>query len=445
MKASRIAEVVGGVFKGNPDAVPERVVTDSRKVSAGDLFVAIKGKRFDGNDFVGDAFKRGAIGVLTQRNLEPPPGKFLVVVEDTVKSLGKAAEYKRKLHRSTFTGVAGSAGKTTTKELVYHLLSYVGTAYKSEGNLNTEIGLPVSLLNMKGDPDYGVFEIGATRLGDVSYLTSILKPQIRVITALGEEHLESFGTFENVVKGNGEILENMEDHHVAVIPRNAERFYSVKKGKVITFGEGTDIFAERIHLGLGGTSFVFKGEKFSVPVLGRGIVESCLCAFGVLKALGYDPREFKEWLEKFEGVDGRMRLIDFEYFYVIDDTYNANPLSIRNAVETLSALPSQGKKVAVLGDMLELGENSPSLHSEIGKFTTQFNIDYVLFYGREMKHAYKERLKLGGKSFYSSEREEVGAEMLKWAKDKNIILIKGSRGMQMEYFLSLLKEKKADG
>jgi UDP-N-acetylmuramoyl-tripeptide--D-alanyl-D-alanine ligase len=445
MKSGDIAAITGGVLKGPPRVPVAGFCTDSRKVKEGDLFVAIRGRRFDGNDFAISALEGGAAGVLVSRELEPPPGRFAVIVGDTIRALGKLAKKKRGEHTTTFIGVAGSAGKTTTKELIHHLLSHIAPSYKSEGNLNTEIGLPLSLLNMRGNPRFGVFELGATRVGDVAYLRDILKPSVRVITAIGEEHLESFLSLENVIRGNGEILEEMEDDHLAVVPYYTRNWYRINRGRVFYFGEGSGFEAGDINISVEGTSFTLLGERFTVPVLGRGIVDCALASLRVLSALGYDPREFRERLSSFEGVEGRMKLINFEYFYVIDDTYNSNPLSLKNALYTLSLLNTGGKKIAVLGDMLELGKRSEELHRKIGKITTEFNIDYVLFYGKEMEKAYRERVRMGGKSFYSEEKENIAVEMLKWTNNKNIILIKGSRGMYMEYFLSFLKEKKAHG
>ena len=445
MKAREIAEAVGGQLRGDPDLEVRRVVTDSREVRKGDLFVGIKGKRYDGNDFAVTALTGGAVGILTTRDIQPPPGKFSVKVGDTVRALGDLARHRRKRLSSLMIGVAGSAGKTTTKELIYHLLSSVLPAYRSEGNLNTEIGLPLALLAMPEEARAGVFELGATKLGDVAYLREILDPSVRVITALGEEHLETFGSLENVIRGNGEILEDMGGEDFAVIPASARGYYDLEGKRVITFGEGGDISAQWLRTGLEGTEFGFEGETFRIRSLGEGIVSASLCAFGVLKGLGYDPRDFRGALEGFRGVPGRMNLIDFGDFYVIDDTYNANPPSVRNALKTLSHLKNGGKRIAVLGDMLELGERSGDLHREVGKITTDFNIDYVLFFGKEMEKAYTERVRLGGKSFYSTEREDIAGEILKWTCNKNIILIKGSRGMQMEYFLQVIREKSGNG
>jgi len=445
MKAGDIAKAVGGMLKGDPELEVRRVVIDSREVQPGDLFVGIKGRHFDGNDFVKTALSGGAVGVLTTKDIDPPSGKFAVLVKDTVRSLGDLARKKRENLSSLLIGVAGSAGKTTTKEIIYHLLSKVMSAYRSRGNLNTEIGLPLALLEMPEDVEAGVFELGATKIGDVAYLRGILKPSVRVITALGEEHLEGFGTFENVVRGNGEILEDMGDKDLAVIPAEASSYYRVGGGKVITFGKGGDVFHEGVEVSWDGTRFRYGGEEFRVRVLGEGVVRSCLCAFGVLMGLGYDPMDFRDHLEDFKGVEGRMNLINFEYFYVIDDTYNANPLSVKNALKTLREIKGGGKRVAVLGDMLELGDRSRDLHREIGKITADFNIDYVLFFGKEMEEAHRERIRRGGKSFYSSKREDIAAEILKWTCDKNIILIKGSRGMQMEYFLDVIRENSGNG
>jgi len=181
------------------------------------------------------------------------------------------------------------------------------------------------------------------------------------------------------------------------------------------------------------------GERFHVPVLNRGIVDNVLAAFGVLRSLGYDPREFRERLTQFRPPAGRMNLLNFGSFYLIDDTYNANPPSVRNAIITLSSLPSPSKKIAVLGDMLEMGEDSERLHREIGALLAKSGVEFTIFHGRFMFYAWEECMRRGGKGVFLEEKEDVLEETLKWTKDKNIILLKGSRGMRMETLVEQMK------
>jgi len=287
------------------------------------------------------------------------------------------------------------------------------------------------LSNLDLDAEFAVLELGASRRGEVLSLTKLARPSVRVITALGEEHLETFGTLEDVIKGNGEIFHGFSEDDRAVLPAYAKKYYDLPEERVITFGEG-DLKAENVDITVEGAVFELWREKFRVPVLSLGAVDNALAAFGVLKALGMDPREFKKRLESFNPPEGRMRVLKFESFYLIDDTYNANPPSVRNAVRTLASLRTDSKKVVVLGDMLELGRESKKLHAQIGAFIKDMGIDFAIFYGKETVHSYRELVRRGGNGVFIEEKEGVLEEMLKWMKDKNIILLKGSRGMRME-------------
>ncbi len=441
MKALELARILGGKLIGNRKATAESFSIDSRTIKKGQVFVALKGSKNDGHDFVEDAFLKGASGAIVEKEL-PFPGrdKFLIKVNSCLEALRTIGRHRRERFRGEIIGVAGSAGKTTTKELVAFLLSKVGRVYRSEGNLNSRIGLPLVLSNMDESAEFGVFELGASALGDVLELTRLIKPRIRVITALGEEHLESFGSLENVIKGNGEIFWNFGAGDWAVIPSYANKYFELPKDRTITFGKGGKLEARNVSLSLEGTLFEINHLTVAVPVLSTGIVENVLASFGVLTALGYNLDEFAPLLKKFQPPRGRMNLVDLGEFYVIDDTYNANPLSVRNALITLASLETPGEKVVLLGDMLELGRESGKLHAQVGKLVAELGINTALFYGKEMKKAYSECRKRGGNCVLLQDAESVLEALLQKACCKNIILVKGSRGMKMEIFVNKLVE-----
>ncbi len=432
MKAEEVSRVVGGDLKGRGDVRIKRVCTDSRRVEEGDLFVALKGSRFDGHDFIEEAYKKGAVCVISKKEIRPPEGKAAVVVRDTLEALRDLGRFRREAFKGTVVGITGSVGKTTTKEITAHLLSEVSPTYRSYGNLNSQIGVPLVLANMPLSVRYAVIEIGASGVGEVFRLVKITRPSIRVLTAIGEEHLEGFGSMEGVIRGNGEIFQELKEEDIAVVPAYVLKFYDLPKGRTITFGRGGELVAGEVRLTERGTEFTFQGERFRVGVLSLGVVENVLASFGVLKALGYDPREFRDRLSEFRGVEGRMRVLDFGNFKVIDDTYNANPPSVRNALKTLAELETRSMKIAVLGDMLELGQYSERLHREIGAFSADLPIDLVIFYGEEMRFAYEERVRRGKEALHFTSMEDLADALLKWACCKNIILLKGSRGMEMD-------------
>ena len=436
MNSYELARIIGGKLKGQSIPVYKFSI-DSRNIKKGEVFIAIRGSRFDGHDFINDAFQRGAIGVISEKEINPPEGKFAIRVNSSIESLKKIAKYKREKFKGKVVGVAGSAGKTTTKELIAHLLAVKGKVYKTPGNLNSQIGLPLAVANAPLNVDFWVLELGASRLGEVKKLTHIVLPHIRVITSLGEEHLEGFGSFENVIRGNGEIFEYWLDDSIAVIPTYAQKYYSYLK-KYITIGKKGDIKGNIKNVSLKGIKFEVEKTEFFIPVVSLGIFENTLCAFGVLKALGYDFREFKERLKSFKQTWGRMEVIKFNHLILINDAYNSNPLSLKNAIETISLI-DYDKKILVLGDMLELGEYSKKLHEDVGSFLNTKDFFLVVFIGKEMRHAYE---MYKGKKIYFSSKQDFKNFVVKSGntfKD-GLILIKGSRGMALEELIPVFRE-----
>ncbi len=233
----------------------------------------------------------------------------------------------------------------------------------------------------------------------------------------------------------------MQEDHVAVLPRYALDYYSLK-GKVFTFGDGGKIKADRVSISLEGLDITVDGETYRIPSLNLGLVDSLCASFCVLKAFGLEPRDFKGRLLEFRPPPGRMNLIRFEDFTLVDDSYNSNPLSLKNALKTLSAIDCAGKKVLVMGDMLELGEKEEELHSKAGKWIKEAGIDYGLFYGKLSKFAFEEFKRSGGRGMWVENKEDLLKEVLKWTKDKNIILVKGSRGMRLDSLVKRVEELK---
>ena len=436
MNSLILSEVVGGLLKGESCSFKSFSI-DSRKIREGDVFVALKGSRFDGHDFIGEAFERGAVGVISEKSINPPAGKFVIKVNSSREALRRIAAYKRKLFKGKVIGVAGSAGKTTTKELVAHLLSQRGKVYKTPGNLNSQIGLPLAVANAPLDVDYWVLELGASKLGEIKVLTGISLPHVRVITSLGEEHLEGFGSLENVINGNGEIFEYWFDECVAVIPDYARKYFPALK-RVITFGKNGDIKGKLRKVSLEGIHFLVEENEFFIPVASLGVLNNALASFGVIKALGFDYRTLREALRTFKPEWGRMEIIKLQGATIINDAYNSNPLSLRNAINTL-ALIKHPKKILILGDMLELGNYSKSLHEEVGQLLNTKDFFLVIFVGKEMKYAYKN---YKGRKLYFENVKVLAKYLVKSEisfKD-GLILIKGSRGMKLEELIPVIEE-----
>jgi len=414
---------------------PRRVVIDSRQVEEGDLFIAIKGSRYDGHDFVDSAFSRGAYGVIVEKEVKVPKGKFALVVKDTLSALRTLALEKRKAFGGKVVAIAGSAGKTTTKEMIAFLLSKVGKVCKTPKNQNSQIGVPLALANFERDCQFWVVEMGASQKGDVAKLVDLVKPHIRVITAIGEEHLETFGCLDDVIVGNGEVFKDMEKDHFGICPHYVSHCYDIPNK--ITFGDGSELFAQNVRISTEGVSFKVKEEEIFIPIPSLGAVENALCSFAVLKALGFDWKNFKDYLKEFQPIEGRFKTFRLGKWFLIDDSYNANPLSVKNALHTLSRF--EGFKIAVLGDMLELGENSPEYHREVGRLCHQLNIDLCLFYGEYMKFAWEECIKKGCRAQHFVDKLDIVKYLKNFSQVECVVLFKGSRAMGLEEVLQKLE------
>ena len=432
LKASEVAYVVGGDFLGE-DKYISGFCINSKEIREGQVFVAIKGQKHDGHDFLKEAFQKGAVGTLVEKNVHVPNGKFAIRVKSSLEALRNLASWKRKRFKGKVVGIAGSAGKTTTKEMTAFLLSKVGRVCKTPRNFNSQITVPLSLCNFSTEADFWVVEMGASQKGDVKRLVEVVKPQVRAITAIGEEHLETFGCLDDVVLGNGEILYDMKEDEFGIYPDYVAHCYSCDR--YITFGERSRFRAEEVKLDHTGVHFRVDGVHIFVPIPSLAVVENALCSLAILEALGIDWKVLCKELREFHPVEGRFKVIKRNNITIIDDTYNANPPSMKKALQTLSHFG--GIKVAVLGDMLELGKNSELYHREIGRFCVEMGMDYSIFYGEHMRHAYEECRSLGGNCFYFTKKGDVMAFLGNLLKDREekTLLFKGSRGMRMEEFI----------
>ncbi len=438
MKISDICEVIEGELIGAPKEVKGFCI-NSKAINHGQVFVAIKGKKHDGHDFTYEAFQRGAVGCIVEKDVSIPQGTFAIKVKDSIEALKKLARWKRKSFTGKVIAIAGSAGKTTTKEMVAFLLSKVAKVAKTPRNFNSQITVPLSICNFSLDCDFWVMEFGASQKGDVRNLTDLAKPNVRAITAIGEEHLETFGCLDDVILGNGEIFSNMKEEDVAVYPNYLSHCYRYENS--ITFGEGSSLYAKDIYVNSQSVSFKVGSTDVYIPIPSLALVENALCSFAILEALGIDWRYLAHHLKDFEAVDGRFKVTNLNGVTVIDDTYNANPISMKKALESLSHFA--GTKIALLGDMLELGKDSEIYHRQIGELAKELPIEFFLFYGDQIRHAYDTLRKTKKKVFFFSRKEDVIAKLREIIREEKnpVVLVKGSRGMRMEEIIEKLTEK----
>jgi UDP-N-acetylmuramoyl-tripeptide--D-alanyl-D-alanine ligase len=408
---------------------------DSRTIETGELFVAIKGERFDGHSFLGDALKKGAGALVDREPTGPSGGKTVVLVEDTLRALQDIAGWMRFSRDVPVVGVTGTNGKTTTKELVASVLGQSHKVLKTRGNLNNHIGVPLCISRMDGDETAMVIEMGSNAPGDIRFLCEIARPDIAVVTNVGRAHLEGFGSLEAVRKTDLEILE-----YVKTVSVNADDLFLLEGvkgfgGKTLTYGieRKADVYAEDVELREKGSRFAIGfpgGGRITVDLQVSGMfnVYNALAAASVANEMGVGGAEIKRGLESFHGVPMRLQVKELSGALVISDVYNANPSSMQEAVKELIRLKRR-RTIAVLGDMLELGRYAASAHRELVEGLSRSGVDMLIAVGSEMKKAAPE---FAGMHYEADDSRAAGSILSGILAEGDTVLIKGSRGMQME-------------
>jgi len=426
------------------------VSTDSRKVSPGDLFFAIRGKRFDGHKFVTAALEKGAVGaVVSQEFASPdskagasfPDDKALFRVRDTVTALGELAKYYRSVLVTTVVGITGSNGKTTTKEMVYHLLSGSRAACKAEKSFNNFIGLPLTIFKIEPGCDCAVLEMGVSHPGEIRRLAAIARPDIAVILNISEAHLQGLVNILGVALAKAELLDALDERGAAILNKDdpwCEKMASRCRGKVIKFGLSAlaDVFATHIRATKKGISFMLGGTfPIKVPVIGRHNVYNALAAIAVAKRVGLAQHEIAERFKSFSGPPMRMERSSYKGAEIINDCYNANPRSMECALAEISQMKVKGRKVFVCGDMLELGQFSKGLHRQLGQRIAGSGVDVLFTVGKEARQTAIAASKSGispGNIFSFSTSEEAAEPLMALVKEGDLVFLKGSRGIRLE-------------
>lgn len=446
LKAAICAESLGGSDAGMP---VQRVVTDSREVRPGDLFWALRGERLDGHEFVATALAQGAAAAVIDRNHIHSTSGSRLVVEDTRRALADLARWYRPRNEALVIGVTGSVGKTTTRELLYSVLSAKHAGLRSRKNYNNEIGLPLSVLDLGSEHEFAVFELGAARVGDIRDLCRIAMPEVGVITRIGPAHLESFGSLDAIYQGKGELLEALPVTGFAVVGGDDPRMREMARRApchVLLFGESpeNDLRATDVEWQAGRLKFVVDRCRYELPAPARHYLTGALAALAVVREIGLDHWEIAEGFRSFTPAQGRCRVESIGPWTVIDDTYNASPLSMQAACECLLSWPAAGKKLLVLGDMLELGTESPQWHSELGSAAAAAGVDWLLTVGDYARDVARGAGSAGFPAHQIAEFRELD-KLLSildcWLSEGDVILVKGSRGMQMERVIAWLKSR----
>ncbi|MCD8214394.1 MAG: UDP-N-acetylmuramoyl-tripeptide--D-alanyl-D-alanine ligase [Clostridiales bacterium] len=437
-----IGESTGGkLFNTDGSLEISRISTDSRKIDNNTLFIPLIGERFDAHKFIGDVVKKGTAAFISDRKVDTKAP--YVLVDDTTKALGDIAAYYRTLFDIPVIGITGSTGKTTTKELTAAVLSAKYKVVKTEGNFNNHIGLPLTVFNIDETTEAAVIEMGMNHFGEISYLGKIARPSAALITNIGVSHIEYLGSREGILKAKCEIFESLKEGGAKILNGECDMLSTLRGKEENTCFYGfdcgsCDVYAKDIeYVSLRETRFtaVIKGEEIKLTLKdapGKHMVLNALGAAAAGSYFGLSPEEIQRGISSFTPGDKRLNIIETERYTLINDTYNANPQSVKAGIDVIA--PLQGRSAAVLGEMLELGENSPEYHREVGEYAAKAGIDVIVGIGNENVMQLTLGASFGGakKVFYYENKEDFYKNIKKILKKNDTVLIKASRGAKFE-------------
>lgn len=437
---SEVARACGGELHGDPGLQIKSIVTDSRKAGEGSLFAAIKGARADGHKFIPAVAEQGAVCALCEE--APQADIAYILVESTLVALKGVAEYYRSLFSIPFIGITGSVGKTSTKEFISAVLAQKYNVHKTGGNFNNELGVPITIFGLEEEHEVAVIEMGISGFGEMTRLSKMVRPDISVITNIGYCHLENLGDRDGVLRAKTEMFTYLKDNGSIILCHDDDKLRTVTDYHGITptfYGTGNDEYrAENIvEKGLDGVGCtLIHGDTridVTIPTMGRHNVLNALCAMAVGTKLGLTPDEIKRGLESFQNVGSRNRIIKTAYYTIIDDCYNANPTSTKAGLDTLSKLC--GRRVAVLGDMKELGKDEIALHREVGAYAKELSIDVLIAVG-PLSEATAEGF--GAGAYYYQNVDRCIDRIERHLHPDDTILVKASHSMQFERIVEAL-------
>lgn len=438
----------------NDDAVFNSVVIDSRKVVPGSLFIAIKGDRFDGHDFIAEALERGAHGIVVKKNKFPEFSEKAAVVigaGDPVHALGFIAGVWRNNLKAKVICITGSNGKTTTKEMLASILRVGHKVVATTANNNNHIGVPLTLLEATEETEFVVCEVGTNHFGEIKYSSTIAQPDLATITNIGDSHLEYLinrkgvriekeALLSTTIERNGEIVLNLDDLFLYRLFKKypdavtcSMRMNATVKGKLLTH---TEIGLPVLRITSGEQS-----EKIELKLFGTKNGENALIAATLALRCGISLQEIKTGLESLTPPKGRVNRYTLDGFDLIDDTYNANPESMKNAFEIMGKDLIHEKRIIILGDMFELGETAKVKHEDLAKYIIRYKISRAFLVGKNMKHLFNKLKNSKVVVEHFKSKDELLEALSLYEFRNSLVLVKGSRGMQMETVVKFLKEK----
>jgi len=456
LSVGEISAAVGGkILNCDENKIVLNVSTDSRNILKGDLFIPLKGDNFDGHEFINTAFEKGAVCVLSE--IDTDTQKPYIKVDNTKKALADLAEYYRSLFDIFVVAVTGSVGKTTTKDIIYSVLKQKFNTVKTEGNFNNEIGVPLTIFRIDESTQAAVIEMGMNHFDEIHRLCKIVKPDAAVITNIGYSHIENLGSREGILKAKCEIFDFLKEGGIKILNGDDDMLMTLREKEKNTCFYGitncmhneNDFYADEIdERGIDGIGFRIhkSNESFFVNMKtpGRHMVLNALSAAAIGDYYNLNFEQIKNGIERFEHTKMRMDIIKTDKYTIINDVYNANPVSMKAAIDVLSE--SSLRKVCVLGDMFELGGFAPKLHFEVGEYAFRKKINVIVCIGEIAENIYKGALKETGlhnsdieNIFYFRTQDEFFAEIENILKNNDIILVKASRGMKFEKTVEKIK------
>lgn len=451
MTFKNMAVACGGRYIGSEscaDLEVAGIAIDSRKIEKDWLFVATKGERVDGHSFIGQVMEKGAAGVVSEKELGEVDFPY-ILVKDSFDAIKKLAAFYRNQLTIKVVGITGSVGKTSTKEMIASVLSTQYTVLKTQGNFNNEVGLPLTVFSIRQEHEVAVLEMGISDFGEMTRLTEIARPDICVITNIGQCHLENLKTRDGILKAKTEIFTGMKDGGEVVLNGDDDKLLTVGSvnGKAVHYfslkGEtNAEVYAtDIVNKGLLGTACTIHTKEgninVNIPLPGEHMISNALAAASVGLQLGLSLEKIAQGIAKVEAVSGRSHIVQTKDYIVIDDCYNANPVSMKSAISLLAT--AENRKVAVLGSMFELGENENALHYEVGEFAAANKIDVVAAIGELATNIFRGYIEKGGANGYYFETvEEFLDKMDVLLQKDDAVLIKASHGMHLEQIVKEL-------
>lgn len=443
----------GTLLSGRAERKIGGVSTDTRTLKKNDLYVALKGPNFDGHDFIAEAIKKGASGILiSQMPSSLPEDMGLIRVDDTLKSLGDVAHSYRKQFDLPVIAITGSCGKTTTKDLIASCLQSRAAVSKTVGNLNNLIGLPLTIFGLNKAHQYAVWELGMNAFGEIARLTQIAEPTMGMITNVGQAHLEGVGDVSGVARAKGELFlgmtkgslafVNLDDPYIQKMPTPANRFtygFSTHADVCCTWHENSSK-GDRNGMGIFLRTKDCQAE-FWVPLMGRHHAQNVTACYAVCTQLGLTAGEIQKGLDAFQLPAGRGRtMVLKEGIIVVDETYNSNPSSLYECLQSVAASYADHRKIAVIGEMFELGDQAAPLHCQAGEQIADCKYDLLLAFGEHAEEIKKGFIKKSsGAAQAFTDKAKLNKALKNQLQKNDVVLVKGSRGVRMEDVVNFLQ------